>query len=96
MSLSSSFQGFKDHPAAFSGWDGHWATCAPQSTTSQYRRTDGDGAIAAESTNRLDRRRGWEAESKMRVASLESILAVATLVSAIVVVLWGIKIFYSV
>jgi hypothetical protein len=32
----------------------------------------------------------------MRVASLESILAVATLVSAIVVVLWGIKILYSV
>jgi hypothetical protein len=32
----------------------------------------------------------------MRVASLESILAVATLVSANVVVLWGIKIFYSV
>jgi hypothetical protein len=32
----------------------------------------------------------------MRVASLESILAVATLVTAIVVVLWGIKIFYSV
>jgi hypothetical protein len=32
----------------------------------------------------------------MRVASLENILAVATLVSAIVVVLWGIKIFYSV
>jgi hypothetical protein len=32
----------------------------------------------------------------MRVASLESVLAVATLVSAIVVVLWGIKIFYGV
>jgi hypothetical protein len=32
----------------------------------------------------------------MRVASLESILAVATLVSAIVVVLWGIKILHSV
>ena len=39
---------------------------------------------------------GLEAESKMRVASLESILAVATLVSAIVVMLWGIKIFYGV
>jgi hypothetical protein len=47
-------------------------------------------------SDQLDRNRGWEAESKMRVASLESILAVATLVSAIVVVLWGIKIFYSV
>jgi hypothetical protein len=32
----------------------------------------------------------------MRVASLESVLAVATLVSAIVIVLWGIKIFLSV
>jgi hypothetical protein len=63
---------------------------------SQYRRTDGHRAIAAESANQLDRNRGWEAESKMRVASLESVLAVATLVSAIVVVLWGIKIFYSV
>ncbi len=31
----------------------------------------------------------------MRVASLESILVVATLVSAITVVLWGIKIFYG-
>jgi hypothetical protein len=31
----------------------------------------------------------------MRVASLESVLAVATLVSAIVVVLWGIKILHG-
>ena len=31
----------------------------------------------------------------MRVASLESILTAATLVSAIVVVLWGMKIFYG-
>jgi hypothetical protein len=62
---------------------------------SQYRPTDGNRAIAVESTNQLDPKWGWEAESKMRVASLESILAVATLVSAIVVVLWGIKIFYS-
>jgi hypothetical protein len=31
----------------------------------------------------------------MRVASLESVLAVATLVSTIVVVLWGMKIFYG-
>jgi hypothetical protein len=39
---------------------------------------------------------GLEAESKMRVASLESVLAVATLVLAIFVVLWGIKIFHGV
>jgi hypothetical protein len=32
----------------------------------------------------------------MKVASLESVLALATLVSAIVVVLWGIKIFCGV
>jgi hypothetical protein len=32
----------------------------------------------------------------MRVASLESVLAVATLVSAIVVVLWSFKILYGV
>jgi hypothetical protein len=32
----------------------------------------------------------------MREASLESVLTVATLVSAIIIVLWGIKIFYSV
>jgi hypothetical protein len=31
----------------------------------------------------------------MRVASLESVLTAATLVSAIVVVLWGFKIFYG-
>jgi hypothetical protein len=31
----------------------------------------------------------------MRVASLESVLTAATLVSAIVVVLWGMKIFYG-
>jgi hypothetical protein len=31
----------------------------------------------------------------MRVASLESVLTAATLVSAIVVVLWGIKVFYG-
>ena len=31
----------------------------------------------------------------MRLASFENMLAVATLVSAIVVVLWGIKIFYG-
>jgi len=31
----------------------------------------------------------------MRVASLESVLTAATLVSAIVVVLWGIKVLYG-
>jgi hypothetical protein len=31
----------------------------------------------------------------MRVASLESVLTAATLVSVIVVVLWGIKVFYG-
>jgi hypothetical protein len=31
----------------------------------------------------------------MRVASLEGVLTAATLVSAIVVVLWGFRIFYS-
>jgi hypothetical protein len=31
----------------------------------------------------------------MRVASLESVLTAATLVSAIVVVLWGLKIFHG-
>jgi hypothetical protein len=31
----------------------------------------------------------------MRVASLESVLTAATLVSAIVVVLWAMKIFYG-
>lgn len=52
-------------------------------------------AIAADQTNQLDRLRGWEAESRsMRVASLE-VLTAATLVAAIVVVLWGMKIFYG-
>jgi len=31
----------------------------------------------------------------MRLASFENLLAVATLISAIVVVLWGIKIFHG-
>jgi hypothetical protein len=31
----------------------------------------------------------------MRVASLESVLTAATLISAIVIVLWGLKIFYG-
>jgi hypothetical protein len=31
----------------------------------------------------------------MRVASIESVLTAATLISAVVVVLWGIRIFYG-
>lgn len=38
---------------------------------------------------------GLEAEGKMRLASFENMLAVATLVSAIIVVLWGIKIYHG-
>ena len=52
-----------------------------------------DGRRFNESTRRilgLGKRR-----VKMRVASLESVLAVATLVSATVVVLWGLKILYG-
>jgi hypothetical protein len=51
--------------------------------------------IAADSANQLEDSRGREAECVMRVASLESVLAVATLVSAVVVVLWSVKILYS-
>lgn len=53
-------------------------------------------AIAGESGNQLDRWRGWEAETEMRVASLESALAAVTLITAIIVVLWEIKIFYGI
>jgi hypothetical protein len=56
---------------------------------------DCGGRIADDFPNQLDRVWGWEAESRMRVASLESVLAVATLVSAAVVVLWGFKILYG-
>jgi hypothetical protein len=52
-------------------------------------------AIAGESGNHLDRCWGWEAESEMRVASLESVVAAVTLITAIIVVLWEIKIFYG-
>jgi hypothetical protein len=38
---------------------------------------------------------GWEAECEMRVASLESAVAAVTLITAIVVVLWEIKLFYG-
>jgi hypothetical protein len=38
---------------------------------------------------------GLEAEGIMRLASFENLLAVATLVSAIVVVLWGIRLFHG-
>lgn len=74
-------------------WPG--TVCAPQSTTCRQNCGDREPPIAHDSTNRLDRFRGWEAESRMRVASLESVLAVATLVSAAVVVLWGFKILYG-
>lgn len=40
-------------------------------------------------------RRGWEAECQMRVASLESALAAVTLITAIIVLLWEIKIVYG-
>jgi hypothetical protein len=39
---------------------------------------------------------GLEAETEMRVASLENVLAVATLVLAIVVVVWAIKLYLGV
>jgi hypothetical protein len=70
--------------------------CAPENTGGKQHSTECDRAIAGESKNQLHPYWGWEAESNMRVASLESVLAVATLVSAIVVVLWGIKIFCGV
>ena len=54
-----------------------------------------DCTIARESGNQLDRRWGWEAEWDMRVASLESAVAAVTLITAIIVVLWEIKIFYG-
>jgi hypothetical protein len=38
---------------------------------------------------------GWKRRVVMRLASFENLLAVATLISAIVVVLWGIKIFHG-
>jgi len=70
--------------------------CAPQSTTGVQSSSECDPRIARDSANQLDPRRGWEAEFvEMRVASLESVLAVATLVSAAVVVLWGLKILYG-
>ncbi len=49
--------------------------------------------IAGEPTNQLDGQRGWKRRVKMRVASLENVLTVATLVLGIVVMLWEIKIF---
>jgi hypothetical protein len=71
--------------------------CALQTTAAQHCSKSCDRVIAGKLTNQLDRVWGWEAEcSCMRVASLESVLAVATLVLAIVVTLWGIKIFYGV
>lgn len=69
--------------------------CGAEGTAAVNVRGGGAGTIAAESTNHLDRWRGWEAESGMRVASIEGVLTAATLISAIVVVLWGIKIFHG-
>jgi hypothetical protein len=60
----------------------------PVSTAPRLR----DCSAIVESTRPLA---GLEAEIGMRVASLESVLTAATLVSATVVVLWGIKIFYG-
>ena len=58
-------------------------------------RACGARTIAGESGNQIDRGRGWEAEWDMRVASLESAVAAVTLITAIIVVLWEIKIFYG-
>ncbi len=69
--------------------------CALQTTIHRQSSSECDLWIAGDSANQLDRFWGWEAESRMRVASLESVLAVATLVSATVVVLWGLKILYG-
>ena len=54
-----------------------------------------DCTIARESGKQLDRSWGWEAEWDIRVASLESAVAAVTLITAIIVVLWEIKIFYG-
>lgn len=56
--------------------------------------------IVAETLRENDRitytaRWGWKRRVVMRLASFENLLAVATLISAIVVVLWGIKIFHG-
>ena len=69
--------------------------CGPQSTTADCLQETATAQLPVESTNRLDRKRGWEAESSMRVASLESVLTAATLVTAIVVVLWALKMFHG-
>ena len=52
-------------------------------------------AIAVERTNQLDRSGAGKRSNSMRVASIENILTAATLVTAIVVVLWAIKIVYG-
>jgi len=69
-----------------------YGRCASQATIALQIAT-GDCSQSNESTRPLlglGKRRVL-----MRVASLESVLAVATLVSAIVVVLWGVKILYG-
>jgi len=65
--------------------------CVPQ-TTARNRLFQPDCGCMNESTTPLV---GLEAEGTMRLASFENLLAVATLVTAIVVVLWGIRLFHG-
>lgn len=65
--------------------------CVPQTTT-RNRLYPRDCGGMNESTRPM---MGLEAEGTMRLASFENLLAVATLVSAIVVVLWGIRLFHG-
>lgn len=80
-------------PAPEPGNYGKSVTRKPHTGSAAFEPSD--RAIERESANQLDPLRGWEAEGRMRVASLESVLAAATLILAIVVVLWEIKIFYG-
>ena len=65
--------------------------CVPQ-TTARNRLFHPDCGCMNESTRP---EMGLEAEGTMRLASFENLLAVATLVTAIVVVLWGIRLFHG-
>jgi hypothetical protein len=65
--------------------------CVPQ-ITARNRLYPPDCGGINESTRPM---MGLEAEGTMRLASFENLLAVATLVSAIVVVLWGIRLFHG-
>lgn len=74
----------------------HAQTCAPQTTMvpqTLKRARPADCLRFIESTRPLHG--AGEVESNMRVASLESVLMAATLVSAAVVVLWGLKILFG-